>query len=306
MFRSKLFLGALLACVWMQAAAAADSMSDAQSRCDRRHAVRSAIVEGFAGRRLCIFWRSTRDTMCSRSMEMIPDGATAFSSEIGQNLTVTFTVPGIYGYRCGAARHARMVGLVVVGNPANEAAAKAAAMPGLAGRQFAKLFEILDSRPHRPEVIIPHGLPRICRAISNVWNQVIMSSSMKQSRPRACGNRLPCCTGRSNPPDLPMPFQALRVRPDSPRDLSRRALRTPASHLWPAVQDEMAMCVQMAAAMCRSRACSRHRSRTTSADHRGVRRPDLEPMTIPQSTRPSLFVAGQIYRFARLVRPDHL
>ena len=38
-----------------------------------------------------------------------------------------------------------MVGLIVVGKPANEEAAKSAAMPGMAGRVFAKLFQSLDS-----------------------------------------------------------------------------------------------------------------------------------------------------------------
>lgn len=77
---------------------------------------------------------------------MIPDGAKAFSTEIGGNLTVTFTVPGIYGYRCTPHGTLGMVGLVVVGNPANEEAAKSAAMPGLAGREFARLFQTLDSK----------------------------------------------------------------------------------------------------------------------------------------------------------------
>lgn len=77
---------------------------------------------------------------------MIPAGAKPFSGPIGQNLTVTLTVPGIYGYRCTPHGTLGMVGLVVVGNPVNEAEAKAAAMPGIAGRVFAKLFDALDSR----------------------------------------------------------------------------------------------------------------------------------------------------------------
>jgi pseudoazurin len=76
---------------------------------------------------------------------MTPDGAKPFRSEIGQNLVVTFSVPGIYGYRCTPHGTLGMVGLIVVGDPANEAAAKAAAMPGAAGRTFAKLFQTLDS-----------------------------------------------------------------------------------------------------------------------------------------------------------------
>jgi pseudoazurin len=76
---------------------------------------------------------------------MIPEGARSFHSEIGQNLTVTFSVPGIYGYRCTPHGTLGMVGLIVVGKPVNEAAAKTAAMPGAAGRVFARLFQTLDS-----------------------------------------------------------------------------------------------------------------------------------------------------------------
>src|SRR5947207_11478394 len=59
---------------------------------------------------------------------MIPAGAKPFSGTIGQNLSVTFTVPGVYGYRCAPHGTLGMVGLVVVGNPVNEVEAKAAAM----------------------------------------------------------------------------------------------------------------------------------------------------------------------------------
>lgn len=76
---------------------------------------------------------------------MIPDSAEPFRGEIGQNLTVTFSVPGVYGYRCAPHGALGMVGLIVVGNPVNEAAAKSAAMPGMAGRVFASLFQKLDS-----------------------------------------------------------------------------------------------------------------------------------------------------------------
>ena len=77
---------------------------------------------------------------------MIPGGARPFSGSIGQNLTVTFTVPGVYGYRCTPHGTLGMVGLVVVGSPVNESQARAAAMPGMAGRVFARLFDALDSR----------------------------------------------------------------------------------------------------------------------------------------------------------------
>jgi pseudoazurin len=77
---------------------------------------------------------------------MTPEGAKPFSGAIGQNLTVTFTVPGVYGFRCMPHGSLGMVGLIVVGSPVNEQKAKAAAMPGMAGRVFAKLFDALDSR----------------------------------------------------------------------------------------------------------------------------------------------------------------
>ena len=76
---------------------------------------------------------------------MIPDGAKPFSSPTGEDFTVTLTVPGVYGYRCTPHGTLGMVGMIVVGKPANEEAAKSAAMPGMAGRVFAKLFQSLDS-----------------------------------------------------------------------------------------------------------------------------------------------------------------
>ena len=77
---------------------------------------------------------------------MIPAGAKPFSGVVGKDLTVTFSVPGVYGYRCTPHGTLGMVGLVFVGTAVNEDQAKAAAMPGLAGRVFAKLFEALDTQ----------------------------------------------------------------------------------------------------------------------------------------------------------------
>ncbi|MGD0191448.1 MAG: pseudoazurin [Rhizomicrobium sp.] len=77
---------------------------------------------------------------------MIPVGANPFAAGIGQDLKVTFTVPGVYGYRCGPHGSLGMVGLIVVGNPVNEAAAKQVSVPGMANRTFAKLFQALDAR----------------------------------------------------------------------------------------------------------------------------------------------------------------
>lgn len=77
---------------------------------------------------------------------MIPEGAAPFASGIGQNLKVTFTTQGVYGYRCAPHGSLGMVGLIVVGTPVNEAQARDVSVPGLARRTFAKLFEALDAR----------------------------------------------------------------------------------------------------------------------------------------------------------------
>jgi pseudoazurin len=76
---------------------------------------------------------------------MLPAGAQPFSSPSGQDFAVTLTVPGVYGYRCTPHGSLGMVGLIVVGSPANESAAKSASMPGMAGHIFARLFQSLDS-----------------------------------------------------------------------------------------------------------------------------------------------------------------
>jgi pseudoazurin len=76
---------------------------------------------------------------------MIPAGARPFAGAMSEDLTVTLTVPGVYGYRCQPHGTLGMVGLIIVGTPVNENAAKSAALPGAAGRVFARLFQALDS-----------------------------------------------------------------------------------------------------------------------------------------------------------------
>jgi pseudoazurin len=139
-------LGALFSCAWIYAASAAEF--------DVRMLNHGADGDmQFAPQLLRI---SPGDTVHFLAVDkghnvqsvdgMIPAGANSFSGEIGENFTVRFTVPGIYGYRCAPHGVLGMVGLVVVGSPVNEASAKSAAMPGLAGREFAKLFQSLDSK----------------------------------------------------------------------------------------------------------------------------------------------------------------
>ena len=71
---------------------------------------------------------------------MIPDGATPFVGELGKDLTVTFTVPGVYGYKCKPHYGMGMIGLVIVGDPVNLDAVKAVKQTGLAKKRFAALF----------------------------------------------------------------------------------------------------------------------------------------------------------------------
>lgn len=78
---------------------------------------------------------------------MIPDGAAPFAGQINQDLTVTFDKAGIYAYRCKPHYGMGMVGLVVVGAPANEPAIKAALntdVPNLAKARLTKLLTAMD------------------------------------------------------------------------------------------------------------------------------------------------------------------
>jgi pseudoazurin len=50
---------------------------------------------------------------------MVPEGTEEINSELGENVTETFTEPGIYVYKCTPHWGARMGGVIVVGNPDN-------------------------------------------------------------------------------------------------------------------------------------------------------------------------------------------
>ena len=72
---------------------------------------------------------------------MIPEGATPFEGKLNEDLTVTFTAPGVYGYKCKPHYAMGMIGLVIVGDPVNLDAVKAVKQTGLAKKRFAVLFE---------------------------------------------------------------------------------------------------------------------------------------------------------------------
>jgi pseudoazurin len=74
----------------------------------------------------------THDT---QSIEgLIPEGAEAWHSQMGVNYQRTFTVEGIYVYKCTPHIGAGMGGAIIVGNPVNLAAIIAADAKGAEGR----------------------------------------------------------------------------------------------------------------------------------------------------------------------------
>ena len=75
---------------------------------------------------------------------MLPDGAEPFRGEPDEDLTVTFAVPGIYGYKCAPHYSTYgMVGLVFVGDPVNLEAVKQVRQFGASKKRFAEIFASL-------------------------------------------------------------------------------------------------------------------------------------------------------------------
>ena len=72
---------------------------------------------------------------------MLPEGAAPFQSKSGEDLTVTFEKPGVYGFECKPHYGMGMVGLVVVGEPVNLAQAEAVKHKGKAQQKFEKLLQ---------------------------------------------------------------------------------------------------------------------------------------------------------------------
>ena len=72
---------------------------------------------------------------------MSPEGTAPFSGKVNEDVTVTFDTPGVYGFECKPHYGMGMVGLVIVGDPANLADAKAVSHKGKAKKRFEQLFE---------------------------------------------------------------------------------------------------------------------------------------------------------------------
>ena len=74
---------------------------------------------------------------------MAPSGAKPFVGKMNEELSVTFTTPGVYGFRCKPHYPMGMVGLIVVGDATNVEQAKTATHPGKAKQVFGALFDKL-------------------------------------------------------------------------------------------------------------------------------------------------------------------
>ena len=71
---------------------------------------------------------------------MLPEGAPPFVGKMSEDVVVTFDKPGVYGIKCLPHYGMGMVGLVVVGTPANQTEAMAVTHPGKAKQVMAALF----------------------------------------------------------------------------------------------------------------------------------------------------------------------
>lgn len=77
---------------------------------------------------------------------MIPEGAETWKGKMNEEITVTFSTEGIYGYKCTPHFGMGMVGLIQVGNNIdNLDAAQTAKLPGRAKTRMAELMALVGS-----------------------------------------------------------------------------------------------------------------------------------------------------------------
>ena len=79
--------------------------------------------------------------------DMLPEGAEPFKGKMGQDIVVTFEVPGAYGIKCAPHLGMGMIALVIVGDePANLDAARAVKHPKKAQERFEAAYAELDAQ----------------------------------------------------------------------------------------------------------------------------------------------------------------
>jgi pseudoazurin len=77
---------------------------------------------------------------------MLPEGAKPFVGKINEELAITFDKPGVYGVKCLPHYGMGMVGLIVVGTPANQTEAMTVTHPGKAKHVMTALFGKLSTQ----------------------------------------------------------------------------------------------------------------------------------------------------------------
>lgn len=86
---------------------------------------------------------SSHDTQAIEGL--VPEGAELWHSGMGENYQHTFTVEGIYVYKCTPHFGAGMGGVIIVGNPTNLDAIKAVAVSGAAKRLVKKAIKAAEA-----------------------------------------------------------------------------------------------------------------------------------------------------------------
>jgi len=77
---------------------------------------------------------------------MLPADAAPFVGKNGEDVSVAFDKPGVYGVKCLPHYGMGMVAMIVVGTPDNVDAAKTVAQPGKAKQVMAGLFDRLAAQ----------------------------------------------------------------------------------------------------------------------------------------------------------------
>ncbi len=88
-----------------------------------------------------VYWTNMSTHNVHMMEGLIPEGAEAFASAMGESVTKTFDKEGIYIYQCDPHIGAGMGGALIVGNPTNLDAIKSQKVKGGLGRVVKKAIK---------------------------------------------------------------------------------------------------------------------------------------------------------------------
>lgn len=77
---------------------------------------------------------------------MLPDGVERVVGKMGQDVSITFDKPGVYGIKCAPHYGMGMVAMIVIGTPTNQDAARAVNHPSKAKQVFSAMFGRLSTQ----------------------------------------------------------------------------------------------------------------------------------------------------------------